>query len=178
VVNLCTFPAHLRFLYFHGQRHAWLASNRKMFTQKRAGSVLILFLSPFLFFTPEVHLMEMERIWSSRVIFEEDWKRFMTKTIIEWNNLILWVRCRVWLWLQFLSPTWRTFSVDRGACTERGLSFHPRRRPLQRSQWHVVNAASNDLPLLISQYRKYSYRPAPGASESDKTRLTACRGSE
>ena len=85
---------------------------------------------------------------------------------------------RVWMWLQFSSLTWLTISVDRSARTERGLSFHPRHRPLQHSQCHPVDAASNDHPLVISQYRKYSDRLTPGASQSDKTRRRANRGSE
>ena len=87
------FPAHWRFLYFHGQRHARLISDQAMFTtHKRGRSGLILFLSPFLFFTPEAHLMEMEKLWTGEVIIERAWKSFISKTIIEWNDLILWVR--------------------------------------------------------------------------------------
>ena len=100
-------------------------------TQKRGRSSLILFLSPFLFFTPEAHLIEMEKLWTGEVIIERAWKSFISKTIVEWNDLILWVRvlasgCDY----NFSSLTWFTISVDRDARAERGLSFHPRHRPL------------------------------------------------
>jgi len=36
--------------------------------------------------------MEMEKLWAGEVIIERAWKGFMKKTIIEWNDLILWVR--------------------------------------------------------------------------------------
>ena len=84
----------------------------------------------------------------------------------------------VLLRLQFFCLTWFTITVDRDARTECGLSFHPRHRTLQHSQWHLVNAASNDHPVVISQYRKYSDRLTPGAPQSDKTRRRANRGSE
>jgi len=96
VVNSYTFSAHWRFLYFHGQRHARLVSDQTVYdTTKRKRSALVSFLSPWLFFAPEVHLIEMERLWTDEVIVERAWKSYMTKTIIEWNDLILWVRSRI-----------------------------------------------------------------------------------
>jgi hypothetical protein len=71
-----------------------------------------------------------------------------------------------------------TISVNRSARTERGLSFHPQHRPSQRPPWHFVNFPSNDLPLVTSQYWKYSYRFGPGASHPDNTTHRAGRDSE
>jgi hypothetical protein len=58
---------------------------------KRERSILITVLSPLLFLAPEVHLREMERLWTDEVIIETVWKSFMTKLIGEWEDIILWV---------------------------------------------------------------------------------------
>ena len=93
-----SFSAHWRFLYFHGQRHARLVCDQTAYdTRKRKRSALVSFLSPLLFFAPEVHLMGMEKLWTDELIIMRAWKSFVTKTIMEWNDLILWVRSRVWL---------------------------------------------------------------------------------
>jgi hypothetical protein len=49
-------------------------------------------LSPLLFLAPEVHLREMEKLWTDEVIIETVWKSFMTKLLSEWEGTILWVR--------------------------------------------------------------------------------------
>ena len=54
--------------------------------------MLISFLSPFLFFAPEVHLRDMEELWTDEIIIVTAWKDFMTKLLDEWNGMILWVR--------------------------------------------------------------------------------------
>jgi hypothetical protein len=48
-------------------------------------------VSPLLFLAPEVHLREMEKLWTDQVIIETAWKQFMTKLSEEWKDLILWV---------------------------------------------------------------------------------------
>ena len=96
VINSYTFSAHWRFLYFHGQRHARLVCDQTAYdTSNRNRSVLVSFLSPLLFFAPEVHLMEMDKLWTDEIIIERAWKSFMTKLLSEWNDLILWVRVHV-----------------------------------------------------------------------------------
>jgi hypothetical protein len=59
---------------------------------KRERSLLITVLSPLLFLAPEVHLREMEKLWTDEVIVEMVWKSVMTKLVDEWDDLILWVR--------------------------------------------------------------------------------------
>ena len=59
---------------------------------KRERSLLITFLSPLLFLAPEVHLREMESLWTDEVIIETVWKTSMTKLLEEWERVILWVR--------------------------------------------------------------------------------------
>jgi hypothetical protein len=84
--------AHWRFLYFHGQKHARLVRHETVFDKpKRERTFLITLLSPVLFFAPEVHLRDMERLWTDDVIIETVWKTFMTKLLGEWEGVILWV---------------------------------------------------------------------------------------
>ena len=98
MINPYTFSAHWRFLFFHGQRHARLICDQSAYdTRNRKRSALVSFLSPWLFFAPEVHLMEMEKIWTDEFIIERAWRGFMTKTITEWKDSIVAVRSRVWL---------------------------------------------------------------------------------
>jgi hypothetical protein len=98
VINSYTFSAHWRFLYFHGQRHARLVCDQTAYdTTNRKRSALVTLLSPWLFFAPEVHLMEMDKLWTDEVIIERAWKSFMTKLLSEWNDIILWVRFHVQL---------------------------------------------------------------------------------
>ncbi|KAH9981642.1 hypothetical protein BJV74DRAFT_887437 [Russula compacta] len=89
--RLLSFFAHWRFLYFHGQGHARLLKDQTVYNKpKRERSMLISFLSPVLFFAPEVHLRDMEELWTDEVIIVTAWKDFMTKLLDEWNGLILW----------------------------------------------------------------------------------------
>ena len=59
---------------------------------KREKSLFIMFLSPLLFLAPEVHLREVEKLWTDEVIIETVWKSFMKKLLAEWERVILWVR--------------------------------------------------------------------------------------
>ncbi|KAI0296406.1 hypothetical protein BC826DRAFT_233003 [Russula brevipes] len=89
--RLLSFFAHWRFLYFHGQKHARLVRDQTVYNKpKRERSLLITLASPLLFLAPEVHLREMEKLWTDEVIIETVWKSFMTKLLGEWDDLILW----------------------------------------------------------------------------------------
>ncbi|KAH9962948.1 hypothetical protein BC827DRAFT_1375672, partial [Russula dissimulans] len=91
VTRLLSFFAHWRFLYFHGQRHARLVRDQSVYDKpQRERSILITLLSPLLFLAPEVHLREMEKLWTDEVIIETVWKSFMTKLLEEWEDVILW----------------------------------------------------------------------------------------
>jgi hypothetical protein len=96
MLTSCICSAHWRFLHFHGQRHARLARDKTAYDKpSRERSILISLLSPLLFLAPEVHLREMEKLWTDDVIIESVWKTFMSKLLDEWNSLILWVRFHV-----------------------------------------------------------------------------------
>ena len=106
MLNPCIYLAHWRFLHFHGQRHARLERDKTAYDEpKRVRSILISLLSPLLFLAPEVHLREMEKLWTDDVIIESVWKKFMSRLLGEWNGLILWVRSHVSLDLERLSLT-------------------------------------------------------------------------
>ena len=85
--------AHWKFLYVHGQQHARLIRHQTVYSgELHPRSLLITLLSPVLFLAPEVHLKEVEKLWTDEIIIETVWKRFMTKLLGEWEELILWVR--------------------------------------------------------------------------------------
>ncbi|KAI9438667.1 hypothetical protein H4582DRAFT_189065 [Lactarius indigo] len=91
ITRLLSFFAHWRFLYFHGQKSARLERNKTVYSNPgRERTALITFLSPLLFLAPEVHLRDLEKLWTDEVIIETVWKSFMTKLLEEWGELILW----------------------------------------------------------------------------------------
>ena len=59
-------------------------------------SRLIRFLSPLLFFAPEVHLRDIKKLWTDEIINEMTWKKFMTKLQDEWIGFVLWVGFVTW----------------------------------------------------------------------------------
>jgi len=67
----------------------------------RERTLLITLLSPVLFLAPEVHLRELEKLWTDEVIIETAWKNFMTRLLEEWGELILWVCYRAATELDF-----------------------------------------------------------------------------
>jgi hypothetical protein len=84
--------AHWRFLYFHGQKHARLVSHETVYDKpQRERTKLIKLLSPLFFYAPEVHLRDVEKLWTDEVIIETVWNTFMTKLLEEWEDVILWV---------------------------------------------------------------------------------------
>jgi hypothetical protein len=85
MINSYTLSAYSRFANFLGACRP----------TKLKRSALVLFLSPCLFFAPEIYLMEMERLWTGKIIAKRVWKSFMTKLLSEWNDIILWVRFHV-----------------------------------------------------------------------------------
>jgi len=104
LLTSCICSAHWRFLHFHGQRHARLVRGKTAYNKpSRKRSILISLLSPLLFLAPEVHLREMEKLWTDDVIVESVWNTFMSKLLSEWKDLILWVRSHVSLGLEYLS---------------------------------------------------------------------------
>ncbi|KAN0127127.1 hypothetical protein V8E53_015065 [Lactarius tabidus] len=82
--------AHWRFLYFHGQKIARLDKHQTVHDEpKRERSFFITLLSPMLFLAPEIHLQEIEKLWTDEIIIDAAWKGFVPKLLEEWQELIL-----------------------------------------------------------------------------------------
>jgi len=91
VTRLLSFFAHWRFLYGHGQQHARLIRHQTVYSGVRhPRTLLITLLSMLLFLAPEVHLKDLEKLWTDEIIIETVWKSFMSKLLGEWEELILW----------------------------------------------------------------------------------------
>ena len=58
---------------------------------------LIVIISPFLFFAPERHLDQLERINPAMFLFEQSWARFITAREKPWTDFILYVSALVFL---------------------------------------------------------------------------------
>ncbi|KAH8987917.1 hypothetical protein EDB92DRAFT_1801044 [Lactarius akahatsu] len=88
--NGCVRSAHWRFLYFHGQDSARLERHKTVYTHPdRERTLLITSLSPALFLAPESYLRELEKVWIDDVVFERDWRKFISGLLKEWEQLIL-----------------------------------------------------------------------------------------
>ena len=73
--------------------HARLMNDQSVYDKpQRERSLLITLMSPLLFWAPEEHLQEMEKLWTDEVIIESRWKKFATEMVAEWHDVILWVR--------------------------------------------------------------------------------------
>ncbi|KAH9164850.1 hypothetical protein EDB89DRAFT_1892589 [Lactarius sanguifluus] len=90
VTRLLSYFAHWRFLYFHGQDSARLERHKTVYTYPgRERTLLITSLSPALFLAPEGYLRELEKVWIDDVVFERDWRKFVSGLLKEWEQLIL-----------------------------------------------------------------------------------------
>ncbi len=90
--------------------------------------MLITSLSPLLFLAPEVHIRELEKLWTDEVIIETVWKNFMIKLLEEWGELILWVCRSAATKTGFLNFILLTTLVDRDAYSKRWIPCHTWRR--------------------------------------------------
>ena len=83
-----------RFVHFHGQKTSRLDRYKSIYEDgghKR--TIPFILLSMILFFTPDVHLRELKRVWADELIIEEVWRNFMQKLISEWVEFVLYVSC-------------------------------------------------------------------------------------
>lgn len=54
--------------------------------------MLISIFSPISFLAPEVHLTDLEKIWTDQVVNNPTWKPFIAKLLDEWQEFVLYVR--------------------------------------------------------------------------------------
>jgi hypothetical protein len=84
--------AEWRFVHFHGQKTSRQDRHKSIYKDaghKRTKPFRV--LSAILFFTPDVHLRELKRVWTDDLIVEEIWKCFMEKLVSEWLEFVLYV---------------------------------------------------------------------------------------
>ena len=90
----------------------------------RKRTILIQILSPILFFFPDVHLRELEKLWTDEIIVEALWRDFMQKLVSEWTDFVLYVSPRgaqTTPVLTLVNPT-----VNSDACWKCCFSSNPR----------------------------------------------------
>jgi hypothetical protein len=83
-----------RFVHFHGQKTSRQSRYKSIYKDgghKRTKPFRV--LSVILFFTPDVHLRELRRVWADELIIEEVWRNFMQKLVSEWMEFVLYVSC-------------------------------------------------------------------------------------
>jgi hypothetical protein len=83
-----------KFVHFHGQKTCRLDRYQSIYKDsghKRTKPFRL--LSGIFFFTPDVHLRELKKVWADRIVIEEVWKNFMQKLISEWMEFVLYVSC-------------------------------------------------------------------------------------
>lgn len=81
-----------RFVHFHGQKTSRQNRHKSIYEgdgHKR--TILIRLLSPILFYTPDMHLRELKKVWADELVIEEVWKNFMQKLVSEWVEFVLYV---------------------------------------------------------------------------------------
>jgi hypothetical protein len=44
-----------------------------------------------LFFTPDVHLRELKKMWTDELVIEEVWRNSMQRLVSEWMEFVLYV---------------------------------------------------------------------------------------
>ena len=84
------YPAHYKFLYFHGQPEARLDNDKSVYQSTHYKSNLFTSaLSVLLFMTPEGYIEELRRIWVDSIINLIAWKAFLQNLQTEWKRSTL-----------------------------------------------------------------------------------------
>ena len=108
-----------------------------------------------LFFFPDVHLRELEKLWTDKIIVEALWREFMEKLVSEWTEFVLYVCLRLPLSAQttpiltLINPT-----VNSDACFKCGVSSYPRChcRPFELP-FELRSSKHMDQTLSCSNYK-------------------------
>ncbi|KAI9511124.1 hypothetical protein F5148DRAFT_423388 [Russula earlei] len=90
LARLLSMCAHWRFVHFHGQKTSRQDRYKTIYTDgSRKPTIFIKLVSLTLFFTPDVHLRELKKVWADELIIEEVWTKFMQKLVSEWEEFVL-----------------------------------------------------------------------------------------
>ncbi|KAH9162671.1 hypothetical protein EDB89DRAFT_1860659, partial [Lactarius sanguifluus] len=79
-----------RFMHFHGQKVSRQDCYKSIYRDsRRKRTKLVRILSPILFFFPDVHLLELQKVWTDEIVVEALWREFMQKLVSEWTEFVL-----------------------------------------------------------------------------------------
>ena len=124
-------PVQWKFTHFHGQKTSRQNRYKSIYEDTSCHKRTIVFrlLSLVLFFTPDVHLRELKRVWTDELVIEEIWRSFMQKLVTEWVEFVLYVSCA---FCTFEIKEWHHFdttqlTVDRHAHCKCRIYCHSRR---------------------------------------------------
>ncbi|KAH9025120.1 hypothetical protein EDB85DRAFT_244049 [Lactarius pseudohatsudake] len=90
VARLLSFYGIWRFLHFHGQKASRQDRYKSIYKgSHRNRTMLVRILSPILFFFPDIHLLELQKVWTDEIVVEALWREFMQKLVSEWAEFVL-----------------------------------------------------------------------------------------
>lgn len=79
-------------MHFHGQKTSRQSRYKSIYKDScHKRTKVFRLLSLVLFFTPDVHLRELKRVWADELIIEETWMSFVQKLVSEWEEFVLYV---------------------------------------------------------------------------------------
>jgi len=81
-----------KFIHFHGQKTPRLDRTKSIYEGDcHKCTIPFWLLSLILFFSPDVHLRDLSKVWTDELVIEEVWKNFMDKLVSEWVEFVLYV---------------------------------------------------------------------------------------
>ncbi|KIM86765.1 hypothetical protein PILCRDRAFT_816011 [Piloderma croceum F 1598] len=81
---------HNQFVHLYGQRGARLDRDQSVYSATvKSRSLLVINLSPLLFWAPETHLQALENIWVDHLVDINSWTQFNKKLIAEWKEITI-----------------------------------------------------------------------------------------
>ncbi|KAI0253072.1 hypothetical protein BJV78DRAFT_1351936 [Lactifluus subvellereus] len=93
IVQFLSLFANWRFMDFHGQPHARLSSDQRVYHQQKHGlygrSLGFTLLSLLFFLAPNNYLQDMEMLWTDGYITLPDWESFMNDLLQEWKDILV-----------------------------------------------------------------------------------------
>ena len=123
-------PVRWRFVHFHGQKTSRQSRYKSIYEDNcHKRSKFFRLFSPILFFTPDVHLRELKRVWADELIIEETWRSFIQKLVSEWVEFVLYVSY-AFCFLEIQKESYfdtTTLTVNCHARCKCCISCHPRR---------------------------------------------------
>ncbi|KAI9433292.1 hypothetical protein H4582DRAFT_1988220 [Lactarius indigo] len=167
--RLLSLFANWRFEDLHGQINARLKRNEAIYKMKRGKSILIIVLSPLLFFAPQRYLAELEEAWIDEHILEPVWKSLMTKMLGEWSDLILWSTVMLSVNVGFLAvPGVLPSGPNNNATTQATTSATPSASPNQISNYLSLVSSVGSIVvglLLVRHHRTKKEEDPDGAAQ-------------